>query len=116
MASDEEVTKRQVAGAAAPRSNLAPLWTDLPPLLSPTLPNWIEAEIRKRKTAGANAPKVTLAPLWTDQEFPKNAAGSSVSFQIPNMSPSQRALPLKDQRLIVSPLDQECRLLRKLRN
>lgn len=48
---------------------------DLPPLLSPTLPDWIEAEVTKRKTAGA---KSTLTPLWTDQEF---AATTSIAIK-----------------------------------
>lgn len=126
---EEEVTKQQAAGAGtgAPRSKLAPLWTDqefgeilgstsvaigdpprafapeihaskriqrslqapensgsvrdLPPLLSPTLPDWLEAEVTKRKIAGANNPKSTLAPLWTDQEFAKNAASTSIAIK-----------------------------------
>lgn len=50
---------------------------DLPPLLSPTLPDWIEVEVTKRKIAGAKNPTSTLAPQWTDQEFEKNAAAST---------------------------------------
>lgn len=126
---EEEVTKQQAAGAGAgaPRSNLAPLWTDqefgenvgstsvaigesprafgpeihaskrmhrprqapentggardLPPLLSPILPDWIEAEVTKRKIAGANNLTSTLAPVWTDQEFAKDAAGTSMAMK-----------------------------------
>lgn len=58
---------------------------DLPPLLSPILPDWIEAEVTKRKIAGANNnnPTSTLAPLWTDQEFAKDdaAAGNSIAMK-----------------------------------
>lgn len=54
---------------------------DLPPLLSPTLPDWIEAEVTKRKIAGANNPTSTLAPLWTDQEFAKNGANTSIAIK-----------------------------------
>lgn len=137
---EEEVTKEQAAGAGAgaPRSNLAPLWTDqefgenvgntsvpiaqsrrafspeihaskriqrppqapentgsardLPPLLSPILPDWIEAEVTKRTIAGANNPTSTLAPLWTDQEFAKDdAADTSIA-----MKKRQRAIKQKD--------------------
>lgn len=137
---EEEVIKRQAAGAGtgAPRSNLAPLWTDqefgenvestsvaigeppracgpeihaskriqgphqatgntgsardLPPLLSPTLPDWIEVEVTKRKIAGANNPTSTLAPLWTDQEFAKNGASTSIAIK-----KHQRATKQKDK-------------------
>lgn len=130
---EEEVTKQQAAGAGAgaPRSNLAPLWTDqefgenvvntsvpigqsrrafspeihaskriqrppqardLPPLLSPILPDWIEAEVTKRTIASANNPTSTLAPLWTDQEFAKDdAADTSIA-----MKKRQRAIKQKD--------------------
>lgn len=57
---------------------------DLPPLLSPILPDWIEAEVTKRKFSGANNnPTSTLAPLWTDQEFAKDdaAAGTSIAMR-----------------------------------
>ena len=132
---EKEVTKQQAsgtgtgagAGAGAPRSNLAPLWTDqefgenvkntslaigepprafgpgihapkrfqrlrqaeaaentvsardLPPLLSPNLPDWIEAEVTKRNIAGAKNATSTLAPLWTDQEFERKNATSKVT-------------------------------------
>lgn len=137
---EEEVIKQQAAGAGtgAPRSNLAPLWTDqefgenvestsvaigepprafgpeihaskriqrphqapentgsardLPPLLSPTLPDWIEAEVTKRIIAGANNPTSTLAPLWTDQEFAKNGASTSIAIK-----KHQRATKQKDK-------------------
>lgn len=52
---------------------------DLPTLLSPNLPDWIEAEVTKRKIAGAKNARSTLAPLWTDQEFEKKNATNKVT-------------------------------------
>lgn len=54
---------------------------DLPPLLSSTLPDWIEEEVTNQKAAGVSAPKSTLAPLWTDQEFEKKATSISVAIE-----------------------------------
>lgn len=136
---EEEIAKRETAGATAPKGTLTPLWTDqefqkkvastptairepqraaepkthaahapkknqrlgpapentgssrdLPPLLSPTLPGWIEEEVTKRKAAGATAPKSTLAPLWTDQEFEKKAASTSVAITKHRRSTKQK--------------------------
>lgn len=69
---------------------------DLPPLLSPTLPDWIEEEVTNRKAAGASAPKSTLAPLWTDQEFEKKATSTSVAIEKAPRATEQKYTPVEE--------------------
>lgn len=67
---------------------------DLPSLLSPTLPDWIEEEV-----AGSNVTKSVLAPLQTNQEFEKKVANTSIATGEPRRAAEPKIpAPQKNKR------------------
>lgn len=77
--------------------------SDLPPLLSPTLPNWIEEKVTDRKAAGADTRKSTHAPQWTDQKFEKKATSTSVAIDKAPRAKEQKYTAVRDPEVQSKP-------------